>query len=221
MSVLGPCVRQANTKQSNRLPQNFPPNYLTGAGLAYRPFPVTYQERARRSSTSGYANVCTAGQNVSSNLWTKARAGRRLRVRIDVPGDVITRFVGDDISVLPVKAIRGLCTVIRRRHTWKFLAVPHRKWPMGWLYPSCLVRLECGGNQSFMNINGDKSTNETLALQTFAFFVQKPAKSDYHSIIHYVIISRAVVSNFWTRMLQFKTICYNLTLICAENWFST
>ena len=66
-------------------------------------------------------------QRSFANLWTLARAAaRRLVARVDVSGDEITRLVADDISVLPVKAIRGLRTVVRQRHTRKFLAASHQ-----------------------------------------------------------------------------------------------
>ena len=77
-------------------------------------------------SEGGMYRVRFAQRSVA-NLWTLARgAARRLGVRIDVSGDVPTRLVADDISVLPVKAIRGLRTVVRQRHTRKFLAAPHQ-----------------------------------------------------------------------------------------------
>ena len=62
-----------------------------------------------------------------ANLWTLARgASRRLGARIDVSGDIITSIVADDVSVLPLKAVRGLRTVVRQRHTRRFLDAPHQ-----------------------------------------------------------------------------------------------
>ncbi|KAK4013959.1 hypothetical protein OUZ56_026507 [Daphnia magna] len=53
-----------------------------------------------------------------SNLWTLARqAAKRLGVRIDVSGDENLRIVADDVSVSPVKAVRGLRKVARQRYT--------------------------------------------------------------------------------------------------------
>ncbi|KZR97304.1 Uncharacterized protein APZ42_007904, partial [Daphnia magna] len=53
-----------------------------------------------------------------SNLWTLARqASKRLGVRIDVSGDENLRIVTDDVSVSPVKAVRGLRKVARQRYT--------------------------------------------------------------------------------------------------------
>ncbi|KAK4028006.1 hypothetical protein OUZ56_017169 [Daphnia magna] len=53
-----------------------------------------------------------------SNLWTLARqAAKRLGVRIDVSGDENLKIVADDVSVSPVKAVRGLRKVARQRYT--------------------------------------------------------------------------------------------------------
>jgi len=61
------------------------------------------------------------------NLWTLARrAAKRLRARIDVSGDESLRIIADDVSVLPPKAVRGLRTVVRQRHTREFLIKPHQ-----------------------------------------------------------------------------------------------
>ncbi|KAK4013360.1 hypothetical protein OUZ56_025650 [Daphnia magna] len=52
------------------------------------------------------------------HLWTLARqAAKRLGVRIDVSGDENLRIVADDVSVSPVKAVRGLRKVARQRYT--------------------------------------------------------------------------------------------------------
>ncbi|KAK4013369.1 hypothetical protein OUZ56_025723 [Daphnia magna] len=57
-----------------------------------------------------------------SNLWTLARqAAKRLGVRIDVSGDENLRIVADDVSVSPVKAVRGLRKVARQRYTRNLL----------------------------------------------------------------------------------------------------
>ena len=63
----------------------------------------------------------------TSNLWSLARgASRRLGAWIDVSGDTITSIVADDVSVLPLKAVRGLRSVVRQRHTRIFLEAPHQ-----------------------------------------------------------------------------------------------
>ncbi|MFO0089746.1 MAG: RNA-directed DNA polymerase, partial [bacterium] len=62
-----------------------------------------------------------------SNLWSLARAAaRRQDVRIDVSGDESILVIADDVSVRPVKAVRGLRKAIRQRHTRDFLAAPHQ-----------------------------------------------------------------------------------------------
>ena len=97
-----------------------------GAEPSYVLPPETISAFLSGSSEGGMYRVRFAQRSVA-NLWTLARgAARRLGVRIDVSGDVLTRLVADDISVLPVKAIRGLRTVVRQRHTRKFLDAPHQ-----------------------------------------------------------------------------------------------
>ena len=65
------------------------------------------------------------GTNRVTNLWQLARrAARRLRVRIDVSGEFNIRIIADDVSSLPVKAVRGLRTVVRQRWTERLLAAP-------------------------------------------------------------------------------------------------
>ena len=67
------------------------------------------------------------GTNRVTNLWQLARrAARRLGVRIDVSSEFSIRIIADDVSSLPVKAVRGLRTVVRQRWTEKLLAAPHQ-----------------------------------------------------------------------------------------------
>ena len=62
----------------------------------------------------------------TSNLWSLVRAAAgRLGARIDVSGDTITRIIADDISVFQIKAVRGLRTVVRQRHTRGIRAATH------------------------------------------------------------------------------------------------
>ena len=78
------------------------------------------------SSEGGMYRLRFAPRSLT-NLWTLARdASRRLGARIDVSGDIITSIVADDVSVLPLKAVRGLRTVVRQRHTRIFLEASHQ-----------------------------------------------------------------------------------------------
>ena len=62
-----------------------------------------------------------------SNLWSLARAAaRRQDVRIDVSGDESILIIADDVSVRPVKVVRGLRKAIRQRHTCDFISAPHQ-----------------------------------------------------------------------------------------------
>ncbi|MFO0089667.1 MAG: RNA-directed DNA polymerase, partial [bacterium] len=62
-----------------------------------------------------------------SNLWSLARAAaRRQNVRIDVSGDESISIIADDVSVRPVKVVRGLRKAIRQRHTHDFISAPHQ-----------------------------------------------------------------------------------------------
>jgi len=62
-----------------------------------------------------------------SNLWSLARAAaRRQNVRIDVSGDESILIIADDVSVRPVKVVRGLRKAIRQRHTHDFISAPHQ-----------------------------------------------------------------------------------------------
>ena len=62
-----------------------------------------------------------------SNLWTLARAAaRRKNVRIDVSGDQSILVIADDVSVRPLKAVRGLRKAVRQRHTHSFISAPHQ-----------------------------------------------------------------------------------------------
>ena len=72
-----------------------------GAKPSYVLPPETISAFLSGSSEGGMYRVRFAQRSVA-NLWTLARgAARRLGVRIDVSGDVLTRLVADDISLLP------------------------------------------------------------------------------------------------------------------------
>ena len=117
-------------------------------------------------SGSSEEGICWVrfSQQSFANLWTLARAAaRRLVARVDVSGDVITRLVADDISVLPVKAIRGLRTVVRQRHSipgsFSRLAIK-AKLQMGWLsiYPLRMLREPCPAGRNLGTRIGNSST---------------------------------------------------------------
>ena len=87
------------------------------------PDPFLRSEFLSRVTTGGMYRV-RYGNNRVSNLWQNARkAAGRLRLRIDVSGEFNIRIIADDVSALPVKAIRGLRMVVRQRWTKKLLAV--------------------------------------------------------------------------------------------------
>ena len=61
------------------------------------------------------------------NLWTLARrAAKRLGARIDVSSEFDIQIIADDISVRPLKAVRGLRTAVRQQWSRKFLNLPHQ-----------------------------------------------------------------------------------------------
>lgn len=64
-----------------------------------------------------------------ANSWSRARrAATRLGVRIDVSSDdAKTKLVADDVSVTFIKAVRGLRSVVRNRHTLALSAAPHQE----------------------------------------------------------------------------------------------
>ena len=68
--------------------------------------------------------------STKETLWTLARkAAKRLGVRIDISSDEDITLVADDVSVRPVKAVRGLRQVVRQRNTRRFMDVgrhPHQ-----------------------------------------------------------------------------------------------
>ncbi|KZR96363.1 Uncharacterized protein APZ42_009337, partial [Daphnia magna] len=63
-----------------------------------------------------------------ANTWSRARrAATHLGVRIDVSGDgTKTKLVADDVSVTSIKAVRGLRSVVRNRHTMALSSAPHQ-----------------------------------------------------------------------------------------------
>ena len=63
----------------------------------------------------------------SLNLWTLARrAAKRLSAVIDVSSDQEILIIADDISMRPVKAVRGLRTAVRQYWSRRFLDSPHQ-----------------------------------------------------------------------------------------------
>ena len=78
------------------------------------------------SQKDGFYNVRFA--STGTNTWSRARrASTRLGVQIDVSSDdTKTLLVADDVSVSSVKAVRGLRSVIRARHTTALCAAPHQ-----------------------------------------------------------------------------------------------
>lgn len=104
-------------------------------------------ENVRRGFTQGVPEVLPVAEFLSGSvdhglyrlrfapksketLWTLARrAAKRQRVRIDISGDESYFLVADDVSVRPLKAVRGLRQVIRQRNTKRFCDVnlhPHQ-----------------------------------------------------------------------------------------------
>jgi hypothetical protein len=78
------------------------------------------------SQTGGLYDIRFA--STGANTWSRARrAAKRLRVRIDVSSDdTKTLLVADDVSTTSVKAVRGLRSVIRSRHTSNLCSAPHQ-----------------------------------------------------------------------------------------------
>jgi len=81
------------------------------------------------SNESGLYRLRYAG-STKETLWSLARhAAKRLGVRIDISGDETILLIADDVSVRPMKAVRGLRQVVRKRNTERFTDVerhPHQ-----------------------------------------------------------------------------------------------
>ena len=61
------------------------------------------------------------------NLWTLTRrAAKRIGAQIDVSSDYKISIIADDVSVRPLKAVRGLRTAVRQYWSKKLLDSPHQ-----------------------------------------------------------------------------------------------
>ena len=64
------------------------------------------------------------GHNPTSTLWSLARhasARKKVQFQLDLSSATPVKLRADEIAVLPLKAVRGLRTVLRSRHTASFL----------------------------------------------------------------------------------------------------
>ena len=61
------------------------------------------------------------------DLWTLTRrAAKRIGAQIDVSSDYEISIIADDVSVRPLKAVRGLRTAVRQYWSKKLLDSPHQ-----------------------------------------------------------------------------------------------
>ena len=92
-----------------------------GYGKSEVPTPLPINEYLSGSMDKGLMAVRHGGGR--ENLWTRARkAAISLKgVRIDVSGEEYNKIIADDISVVSLKAVRGLRTALRQRWTEDFM----------------------------------------------------------------------------------------------------
>lgn len=90
------------------------------------PHPLPTSEFLSGSTDGGLYRLRHANKS-RTNLWMLARrAAKRLRVRIDFSGENSCRLLADEVSVLPLKAVRGLRKVVRERNTKRFMDSKHQ-----------------------------------------------------------------------------------------------
>ena len=65
------------------------------------------------------------GNNQTITTWGLARkAAKRIKVQFDVSGDRSIRLIADDVTIHPLKAVRGLRLAIRKRWTSELIEKP-------------------------------------------------------------------------------------------------